>query len=1131
MHRIPSSVFLIIATASLGFSQSFTGAISGTIRDSSGAVVPQAQVIVVNAATNTRTEASSDAVGNYAALSLRPGGYSLEVTAAGFKKYVQSGITLDVQQQARLDIVLQVGDAAQSVEILADASSIETVSSAIGKVVDNKAIVNLPLNSRNVYNLIFLTPGVAGSIGNNYDGMTYSVNGARATMMDTLIDGVTASFSTVNGKSGVSIFPSIDAIAEFKVMGANYPAEFGRSQGSVLNVIFKSGTNQLHGSAYEFLRNSALDSNDFFANQKGLALGSFKRSQFGGTLSGPVQRDKTFFMASYEGLRARTYDSTNPTMPTDLQRQGDFSKTFAANGSTILVYDPFTTRANPSGSGYIRDPFPGNKIPAARFDRVAVNVMKYYPTANYPGNSVTSANNYYNAGPHLTDIDQPDFRVDHNFTDQQRFFARYSYRLTQDVPPELFPSAQSIAEGRVNQENHAHGAVADYTNTLSPTTIVNGRLGFARTLFVYANQGLGFLPSTLGLPTAIDAAMDRAMFPGVTASGYASLGGNDHRRSAFMSYTSLANVTKIVGAHSLKIGFEGRMIRSNVWEARDATFGFSAGFTQGPDPNKANSTAGNSIASLLLGTGTTGNSLIQAWKNVAAQSFYYAGYIQDDWKVSSRLTLNLGLRYDFETPRTERYNRMNYFDPTAPSPLAKVAPGLTGGVVFVGVGGNSRYQYHLDTNNLGPRLGLAYQLDSKTVIRAAYGHIFGTSPQSSQGTVGPFGFRTENQWISTLDGITPYNLLSNPYPQGFQPPPGSSQGLLTQAGANLQAPLQDTVTPWMMQWNFNVQRNLPANILLEAAYVGTRGLQLAHGTESGMNLNQLDPQYMKLGSKLNDLVDNPFYGYVNNGVLAAAKVSRAQLLRPYPQFTTINPLFSSGASSTYHSLQVSANKRLSNGIQFQAAFTWAKDLDNGQSYQDSFNVNGERGLADIDIAKRLVAAFVYELPFGRGRHFGKNAPGAVNWVQGGWQFNGITTFQTGTPLAISASNTTGIFSETIRANNNGKSGKLDGAVDQRLNAYFDKSVFSQPAAFTFGNLSPRVSDLRNDGIRNFDLSMFKDFNPLERLRIQFRAEFLNAFNTPRFGGPNTSVTSSSFGVITSQANAPRQTQFGLKFLW
>jgi hypothetical protein len=1119
----------VCALALPAYTQSFTGSISGTIRDSSGAVVPQAAISVVNSATNVRSESKSDGTGNYSVLSLSPGGYTLEVAAAGFKKYVQKGITIDVQQTPRVDVILQVGDAAQAIEVAADTSAIETVSSAVGKVVDNKAIVNLPLNSRNVYSLIFLTPGVSGSVGNNYDGMTYSVNGARATMMETLIDGVSAGFPTVNGKAGVSIFPSVDAIAEFKVMGANYPAEFGHSQGSVLNVIFKSGTNQLHGSAYEFLRNSALDSNDFFANQKGQALGSFKRSQFGGTVSGPAIRNKTFYLISYEGLRARTYDSNTTTVPTDLQRQGDFSKTFASSGQVISIFDPFSTR--PNGSAYVRDPFPGNKIPVQRFDPVAVNILKYYPAANTPGNTVTNANNYYHAGPHLTDIDQPDVRVDHNISDRQKFFARYSYRLTQDVPPEQFPHEIEDAEPRVNQENHAHGVVADYTNTLSGKTIVNGRMGFSRTLFVYANQSLGFLPSSLGFPKSLDTAMDRDVFPGVTTSGFASLGGSDHRRSAFMSYSSLLSVTRVAGPHTLKFGYEGRMIRSNVWEARDSAFGFTAGMTQGPDPSKASSTAGVGIASLLLGTGASGSSLIQSFKNVAAQSFYHAGYVQDDWRVSRKLTLNLGLRYDFETPRTERYNRMNYFDPNAASPLAKVVPGLKGGVVFVGLNGASRYQYHLDTNNFGPRIGLAYQVDAKTVIRAAYGHIFGNSPQASQGTVGPFGFRVENPWVSTLDGITPYNLLSNPYPQGFATPPGASQGLLTQAGANLQAPLQDTVVPWTMQWNFNIQRELPGQTLLEIAYVGTRGLQLARGTESGMNINQLDPQYMALGSHLNDLVDNPFYGYVNNGVLASAKVARSQLLRPFPQFTTIQPLFSSGASSTYHSLQATATKRLAHGMQFEAAFTWAKDLDNGQTYQDSYNANGERALADIDIAKRFVASYVYELPFGRGRHFGKSAASAVNWFLGGWQVNGITTFQTGTPLAISASNTTGIFTETIRANNNGTSARLDGPVDQRLNAYFNKSVFSQPAPFTFGNLSPRVSDLRNDGIRNFDLSMFKDFTPKERIRVQFRAEFLNAFNTPRFGSPNTSVTSTSFGQITSQGNSPRQTQFGLKFLW
>ena len=1126
MHKSTWVSFLLVGLAVAAWAQSFSGSILGTVKDTSGAVVPAAEVVLTNTANNARIEAASDAAGNYTAPLLPPGSYRLEATAAGFKKFVRDGVTVQVQQQARVDIVLTVGEVTESVMVTADAPLVETNTSSVGKVVDTRRILDLPLNTRNVYSLIFTTPGVAGSIGNNYNSMSYSVNGARATMMDTIIDGVTASFPTVNGFTGISVFPSVDAIDEFKVMGANYSAEFGRSLGSVLNVVFKSGSNQFHGSAYEFLRNSWLDSNDFFANRRGEKLASFKRSQFGGTAGGAIRQDKTFFMASYEGLRERSFGTTTFTVPTRLERAGDFSGTLAQNGQVIRNFDPFTTRANPSGAGFIRDAFDANRIPASRLDPVAVNAMRYYPLPNTPGNTVTNQNNYSQSGSRQVDIDQGDIRVDHNISSRQRFFARYSHRLTLDAPPVFFPQELAIAEGRVNQGNRVRGAVADYTNTLSPRTILTARLGFARTLFVFDNQGLGFVPSSLGFPKDMDTAVDRMMFPRFGPSGYVSLGGSDHRYSAFMSYTGLGNVTQVRGAHTLKIGYEGRLIRVNVWEARSAgTFNFDRVFTQGPNPNQASATAGNSIASMLLGTGTQGNVLIQGWKNVAAQSFYHAGYFQDDWRVTSKLTLNLGLRYDLDTPRTERYNRINYFDPFAPSPLGR------GGVVFVGVDGRSRHQYIWDRNNFGPRLGLAYQVNSKTVVRTGYGHVFGPSNQAAQGTVGPFGFRTENLWVTTLDGITPFNLLRNPYPQGFRPPPGAAEGVLTQAGANLQAPLQDTVTPWAMQWNFNVQRELPAQVRLEVAYVGSRGLQLARSGEDGFNLNQLPAEYLSLGSRLNELVPNPYSGRVNNGVLIAPQISRAQALRPYPQFTDIIPLYSSGSSSTYHSLQVTITKRLSRGLQFDGSYTWAKNLDTGMSHQDTYNVAASRSLTTIDIAQRFVIGYIYELPFGKGRKFGSSASGPVQAVLGGWQFNGITVFQTGTPLSITANNTAGLFNPRLLANNNGRSGKLSGPVDQRLEGYFDKTVFSQPAAFTFGSLNPTLPDIRNDGIRNFDLSLFKDFAPLERLRIQFRAEALNAFNTPRFGSPTTGVTSSALGVITSQANAPRQVQLGLKFLW
>jgi hypothetical protein len=446
-------------------------------------------------------------------------------------------------------------------------------------------------------------------------------------------------------------------------------------------------------------------------------------------------------------------------------------------------------------------------------------------------------------------------------------------------------------------------------------------MGFARTLFIFDNQGLGFRPSSLGLPASIDDNVDRLMFPRFGVSGMVTLGGNDHRYNAFMSYTSAASLTQVRGDHTLKAGFEGRMLRVNVWEARSAgTFNFRANETQGPSPTTASSTAGFPFASFLLGTGQPNDVLIQNWKNVAANSFYWAGYAQDDWRVNGKMTLNLGLRYDIDVPRTERYNRMNYFDPDARSPLADQVPGypdLRGGVVFVGVDGRSRYQYHWDTNNIAPRLGLSYQVNPGTVVRAGYSHIFGPSNQGAQGTVGPFGFRTENLWVTSIDGITPLNTLRNPYPNGFLPSPGASQGLLTQAGANLQAPLQDTPSPWTIQYNINVQRELPWATFVEIAYVGTRGYDLSKVGEGGLSLNQLDPQYMSLGSQLNQQVPNPFYRIVNNGVLTQPTVSRAQLLRPYPQFTDVIPLYAAGAKSRYNALQITGRKRLTHGLMFE----------------------------------------------------------------------------------------------------------------------------------------------------------------------------------------------------------------------
>jgi hypothetical protein len=1133
MNRQILALLALGLMCSSAIAQTSTGTILGTVTDPSGSGIPNTQVTVINDSTQLRSEVVTNDQGDFTAPLLPPGKYTLRFVAQGFSSLERTGIQLNIQQQARVDVSLNVGAVSESVSVSADAALVEATTSSVGKVVNNKTILELPLNTRNVYSLVNLTPGAAGNIGNAHNGVSFSINGARGGTFDVLIDGSSAAFPTVNGFTGVSVFPPVDAVGEFKLQAQNFPAEFGRSMTAVLNLVYKSGGNEFHGSAFEFLRNSVLDANNFFNNQRGIDLASFKRNQFGGQFSGPIVKNKLFFLVGYEGLRERSFGERLTTVPTALQRQGDFSQTRASATQTITIFDPATTRPNPNGSGSIRDPFPGNVIPPNRIDPVARNVLAFFPQPNLPGDPGTGLNNFYGSGTNRFDTNNFDTKVDYNLSDTQKLFGRFSYRRFFSGPPQFFPGELGIAEGRINNNDYGRNAVVDYTNTLSPSTLLNLRASFARNRFVFDNQGLDFVPSSLGLPRDLDTAVDRLMFPRFDISSQTSLGGGDHRQSGFNQYGLSGSLSKVISKHSIKFGYEGRMLRINVWEARAAgTFQFTAGMTQGPNPNQASSTAGFGFASFLLGTGSGGN-FYQNWKNVAAQSFYNAFYIQDDYRITRKLTLNLGVRYDFDTPRTERFDRMSWFDPTLPSPLANVVPGLTGGLRFVGADGNDRTQYNGDFNNIAPRLGLAYQLNDKTAIRAGFAQLYGPSTLAAQGTVGPYGFRVETPWVATLDGITPLNRLSNPFPGGFRPVPGASQGALTAIGSNIDAPLSNTNTPYTLQYNLTVQRELPGAVVLEVAYVGNRGRQLSRGGEGGFSLNQVDPQYLSLGNQLNQLVPNPFFGQPGvGGILANPQVSRAQLLRPYPQFGAIYPIFSQGATSDYNSLQVSFSKRYSWGIQFDGNYVWSKTLDTGTSYQDSYNVLGSRSVSSVDTPHRLVFSGLFEIPFGRGRRFGTDMSRVLDVIAGGWQVNTFWTLQSGAPLGIGATNSAGLFTEAIRANTNGQKAKRDVDARDRLDLWFDRTVFSQPAPFTLGNLSPLIADLRNHHVNNVDLSVFKQFTVTERIRLQFRAEAFNAFNRVRFASPNTNVNAgANFGRVTTQANDPRQLQFGLKLLF
>ncbi len=1131
--------------------QTITASLEGTASDPTGALIPGAKIQIRNTATGVVTNLQSGTDGRFVAVSLPAGNYSVTAEAAGFKRTERTGIVLEVNQKAVVDITLEVGAVNETVEITSQAPLLDAASSAVGQVVDNKSIVNLPMNQRNPYSLVFLTPGVTGSVNAEFNQANISINGGRPGSNEILVDGIPSAPPLVNPIQGYTVYPSVDAVQEFRVQTDSYSAEFGRSGGGIINLIYKSGTNDLHGSVYEFLRNSKLDSNNFFSNRNGIPLSSFKRSQFGVSAGGPVEipklyhgRNKTFFFADYEGLRQRSLTTLSNTVPTALQRAGDFSQTLDAAGKPVTIYDPLTTQH--SGSGFIRQAFPGNIIPSNRFDPVGRNVMKYYPLPNGPGAANSGANNFNVAGASIYNANQFDIKVDENINDNNRFFTRYSHRKLDFPAPNLLPGNLAPYDGALNQPQIVNNGAFDYTHNLTPTFLMDFRYGFGRSLLLFTPHSDGFDPTTLGFPSYIDANSERLMFPGIAPSNYLSLGasGSSFRHNAFETHNLSMNNTKVLTRHVLKFGFETRLVRVNNSEAGNSVgaYNFSRGFTQGPDPNRASVDAGDAIASLLLGLGS-GGTFTKCFKCVSTQSTYWAGYFGDDWKVSGKLTLNLGLRYELETPRTERYNRLNVFDPNVASPLAGPAglPNLQGGLVFAGVNGNSRRQFPVDANNFAPRFGFAYQATTNTVLRGGFGIFYAPSLRAAGGSVGNFGWRSDTPYIGTADGVTPLNYLSNPFPSGFAPVLGSSQGLLTGIGSSIAASIiGDSVTPYSENWSFGVQRQLPGNVLLDASYVGSHGVHLNVTGEGDVSLNQLTAAQIALGTQLQQQVANPFYGLISISPLNAKTIPYSFLLRPYPQFTTVYDMYQTGGISNYHSLQVKVEKRFSSGLSLLASYTDAKLIDDYSiisnvgrqaGLQDIYDRHADRGVSANDISQRFVMSYVYALPFGRGMKFGGGWNRAVDAVLGGWQMNGILTLQTGMPLALSAANTSNAGNPSERPNTNGQYAGLSGPVVDRLDRYFDTSAFSQPAPFTFGNVGRTISNIRGPGTRGMDFSLFKNFKLVEKVSLQFRAEAFNLTNTPVFGFPNQAVNSAAFGTITGQANAPRQLQFALKLLF
>ncbi len=1150
MRGLGTLIVVLILSASLA-AQEFRATVVGRVTDAAGGAVVGAHVSVINLETNAVNRADSSESGAYTIPALPPGRYRLEVEQSGFKKFVRDGITLEVLARPTIDVVLDTGQVSETVNVTGEAPRLETADASCGEVITGRTLVDLPLNGRNAFALAGLVPGVNFTVRGqastflrttaNVGISGASLSGAQPRFNEALLDGVPNT-----GSDGLIQFvPSVDATQEFKVQTNAFDAEFGRFAGGVINASIRSGTNEFHGSLFEFLRNSKLNARDPFAAN----IPQFGYNLFGGSIGGPVWlpgkvfgpagydgRNRTFFFFNYEGSREGVPRAFVSTVPTELERQGDFSQTFVrlANGTPapVVIYDPATTRQ--VGTAFVRDPFPGNRIPASRINPVAQQLINLFPLPNAVGDSVTKANNF------LLSFKDPVFdngfvtRVDHRFSDRHSIFGRFSKRHFRVV-------RQGNFKNEVTQDYDdrvAPGFAFDDTLTLSPNTILNFRYGFSRFFQTGAAANFGTDPTTFGFPAALSAQLPVLSIPQIAITGYTTLSAaNKLISSAEDSHSFRVGMTRILGRQTFRFGGEYRLLRSNPGSAgagAAGTYNFNSTFTRGPNPQAASVTGGAALASFLLGLGASGS----VDNNIAPaeQGTYYGFYFQDDFRISPKLTVNLGVRYEWEGGYTERYNRFNRgydFDAASPleaqakanyaaSPIAELPAAdfnVKGGLLFAGVNGQPRGLTDIDRNNVSPRIGVAYSLTPKTILRGGYGIFYGATTLLSEARL---GFSVSTPWVVSNDGsLTPAMTLSNPFPSGLQAPMGASLGLNTLVGQGISFTDTERKQPFTHQYQFSVQRELPGQVLLDVAYAGTLGRDLA--VNHALNaiplrfILQARETFVATGrNTLNDSVQNPFFGLITSGALAARTTTRGQLLRPFPQFTGITILNRSTGSSRYDAFQLKASRRFAQGFSLIVSYTNAKQLDQIRFLNDT-DTELTKELSEFDIPQRLVVSSSYELPFGQGRRFFSNAQGVADKLIGGWQINVIYQANSGVPFDITG------------AESLGRSAEIP-SDEQSVDRWFDTSAFRQRQTLELVGLA-RLPDVRSAGRNNFDLSLFKTTGITEKLRLQFRAEAFNAFNRPEFSSPSGAFGTANFGKITSTNTFARQYQFGLKLLW
>ena len=1165
MKRFLGVVLALVATSLNLAAQDFRGGITGRIVDSSNARMPGVTVTATNVETNVASSTTTNGEGDFSILFLNPGTYTVTAELSGFKKVSRPGLEVRIGDKLDVSLTLDVGRMEETVSVTAESPLLATTSGSTGQVISEKTISMMPLSDGNPFALARLAPGITYNgdlkFSRPFDnaGTSSIVTGGASGGNEFSLDG---SPNMTSGRR-VAFVPPAGAVQEFKVETASFDAGSGHTAGATVNVTLKSGTNSLKGSGYTYYRSEKLAETDFFVKKAGAAKPKLGYKRPGFTVGGPVVvpglfdgHDRTFFFGAVEWLYDNFPEPLSQTVPTQAMRGGDFS---ALLGQGIVIYDPLT--AQTAGTTVVRQPFPGNIIPAGRLNPIAQKVLSYYPLPNQPG-TASGSNNFFYANPRTDDFYSTSTRVDHTLTAKQHIMGRYTRNARRESRGAIYGDVNGVVPTGNFLFRKNDGVTYNHTWTQTASSLWDVRAGWQRFREPNVRQHEGtFDPSALGFSSAVTGQFGGARyFPFFDFDTISDIGDNLGGNTTHTIYSFQPTYTRLMGNHSMRAGYDMRLyheVGANPGrQAGDYVSRNTAAFTRQAD----NAAAQNwqDVASFLTGLPTGGAIEVNGRRD--NDSWYHALFVQDDWKISSRLTLNLGLRYDYEGAPTEAENRnVRGFDPNAllsissaaearyaANPVAQIPPSAWKARGGVGFASNSaRGLWNTDTNNIQPRVGFAYKLNDKTVVRGGWG-IY-TSPFVFSNGINQVGFSQSTPYIASQDrGLTFLSTLNNPYPSGVLQPGGGSLGPNTFLGQSLTrfAPLEFQ-NAQLSRYLVNVQRELPAQWLLEFGYAGSHGYHLTTDEE----LNAVPAQYLS-SSRVRDqavidllgaAVANPFVGLLPTG-FTAATVARSQLLRPFPQFNNV-PTNGSDGTSQYDSAQVRLERRFSKGYSVISTYTFAHFTDR------VFRLNAtdagfDKRLSRDDVPHRVTGSFLYELPFGQGRRWGGRSSGVVNALIGGWSVNALGQLQSGRPLDWGGRNIYfdgDLTSLKAKYNNNSDQPVFDlsgfyfhdaavqtNGVDDPVKQRGDQRI---RLASNLRYFPSRIDGIRSPFLNLWDMSFVKQVPIGGRVRAQVNVEFLNVFNRTVFNDASTDPTNATFGKVTSQNNLPRDIQLGFKIVW